>query len=75
MDLKTEETEAIWSWIRSSQISPKFVRALAEEFGCESIMKAFFLGKRKEEYILDYLLRRFKGEFYRVRYPTLRIAK
>jgi hypothetical protein len=73
--LEPKEDAAIGGWIRSPEISPKFVKALAEEFGCESIKQAFLLGKREEEYILDYLLRRFKGKFYRVRYPTVTIAK
>jgi hypothetical protein len=68
------EEEAIRGWILSDSISPGFVRRLAERYGEESIKAAFLLGKRREGYALEYLLRRYKGRFYRPRYPTLTIA-
>ncbi len=67
------EEEAIRGWILGDSISPGFVRRLAERYGEESIKAAFLLGKRREAYVLEYLLRRYKGRFYRPRYPTLRI--
>lgn len=69
------EEEAIRGWMVSDSISPGFVRRLAERYGEESIKAAFLLGKRREEYALEYLLRRYKGQFYRPRYPTLTIAE
>ena len=73
--LTAEEEEAIRGWVRSESISPGFVRRLAEEHGIESIAAAFLLDKQKEAYVLEYLLRRYKGRFYRPRYPTLTIVK
>jgi hypothetical protein len=73
-DLTPAEEEVIRGWILSESISPGFVRRLADRFGEESIKAAFLLGKRRESYALEYLLRRYKGRFYRPRYPTLTIA-
>jgi Protein of unknown function (DUF3843) len=72
--LAPAEAEAIPGWIMSDSISPGFVRRLAERYGEESIKAAFLLGKHREGYALEYLLRRYKGRFYRPRYPTLTIV-
>jgi hypothetical protein len=73
-DLTPGEAGAIRGWIVSESISPGFVRRLAEEFGDESIRAAFLLGKHEEGYVLEYLMRRYKGRFYRPRYPTLTLV-
>lgn len=72
--LTSDEAEAIRGWILSESISPGFVRRLAGEFGSESIEAAFALDGQRQDYALDYLLRRFKGRYFRPRYPTLTIA-
>jgi hypothetical protein len=69
------EEEAIRGWILSESLSPGFVRCLVEECGVESIKAAFLLGKHEEGYVLEYLIRRYKGRFYRPRYPTLTLVK
>ena len=74
-NLTPDEERAIRGWFRSESISPGFVRRLAGEFGSESIKASFMLGKRDEEYALEYLMRRYKGRFYRPRYPTLTLAE
>jgi hypothetical protein len=74
-DLTHAEEDAIRGWVWSGEVSPGFVRRLADEFGDESIKVAFLLDKRHEGYALEYLLRRYKGRFYRPRYPTLTIVK
>ncbi len=73
--LTTAEEVAIRGWVKSQSLSPGFVRRLAEEHGRESIAAAFLLDQQQEDYVLEYLLRRYKGLFYRPRYPTLTIAK
>jgi hypothetical protein len=65
------EGVAIREWVKSQSISPGFVRRLAADQGSESIAAAFMLEARKETYVLEYLLRRYKGQFYRPRYPSL----
>jgi len=67
------EEVAIRGWVSSQSLSPGFIRRLAEEHGSESIATAFFLNKQQENYVLEYLLRRYKGQFYRPRYPALTI--
>ena len=73
--LTAVEGIALRGWLTSQTLSPGFVRRLAEEHGNESIAAAFLLEKQKEGYVLEYLLRRYKGSFYRSRYPTLTFAK
>jgi hypothetical protein len=74
-NLSPDEIHAIVGWVRSRAISPGFVRRLAKDYGDESIRAAFLLHKHGEGYALEYLLRRYKGEFYRKRYPTLTLVK
>ena len=59
----------------SQSTSPGFVRRVAEEHGSESIAAAFMLAKQQEAFVLEYLLRRYKGRFYRPRYPSLTLVK
>ncbi len=73
--LTAGEEGAIRGWVMSQSLSPGFVRRLAEDHGSESIAAAFLLDRQKEDYVLEYLLRRYKGRFYRPRYPTLTIVK
>jgi hypothetical protein len=73
--LTSEEEAAIRGWIWSRSVSPGFVRRLAEEYGSESIEVAFLLRRHDEPYTLEYLLRRYKGWFFRPRYPTLTIVQ
>ena len=73
--LSRDEADAIEGWIQSREISPGFVRGVTAEFGPESVLATFLLDQRGEPYTLDYLLRRFKGVFYRNRYPTLTVVE
>ncbi len=74
VSLTPDEGEAIRQWVWSESISPGFVRRVAEEYGSESIRAAFLLANHDEHFALEYLLRRYKGTFYRPRYPTLTIV-
>jgi hypothetical protein len=74
-DLTPGEEGAIRGWILSESISPGFVRRLVGECGFESIKVAFLLGKHEEGHVLEYLMRRYKGRFYRPRYPTLTVLE
>ncbi|MGC8644556.1 MAG: hypothetical protein ACP5XB_32225, partial [Isosphaeraceae bacterium] len=73
--LTEDEEEAIRGWVMSQSLSPRFVRRVAEEYGSESIAVAFVLERQKEGYVLEYLLRRYKGRYYRPRYPILTIVQ
>jgi hypothetical protein len=71
LDLNKDEQEGIMSFIRSDMVSPKFVRRLIQEYGSESIESAFLIRGEHNESHIDYLLRRFKGAYYRNRYPGI----
>ena len=73
--LTASEQMAIQGLVRSQSLSPGFARRLAEEHGSGSIAVAFSLEKQNEDYVLEYLLRRYKGPFYRPRYPALTLVK
>ena len=55
-------------------ISPAFIRRFVQEHGARSILSAC-CGGNWEPYVLDYLLRRYKGKFYRTQYPTISLAE
>jgi hypothetical protein len=70
-NLTEDETEAIYSLMNSDVISPDFVQRLVKQYGHESIAAAFLIDREKHKTYLDYLLRRYKGHFYRNRYPQI----
>lgn len=73
-DLSEDEAEAVRGFVLSEAVSPRFVKVLVDEHGDDSIRTAFMLKGNRESYCLDYLLRRYKGHFYRRRYPSLSVV-
>jgi hypothetical protein len=73
MDLTDDEEDIIRDFIQSDVISPGFVQRVAQKYGSHSISAAFFISYPDDEFVLDYLLRRYKGFFYRKRYPSVSI--
>jgi len=71
IDLNKDEEEGIRSFITSDSISPTFVRRLSQEYGSESIEATFLIRGSHNESHIDYLLRRYKGAYYRNRYPRI----
>ena len=71
MNLSEDELYAIRGFIYSEVISPSFVKKLIQEYGDESISAAFLIPDNIDKYYLDYLFRRYKGDFYRNRYPSI----
>lgn len=74
IDLSKDEEKGIQSFIWSDSISPKFVRRLTAEYGSESIESAFLIRGSHDEAHIDYLLRRYKGGYYRNRYPRVALV-
>ena len=72
--LNEDESEMVRQFIYSDAISPQFVRKLVQEYGDESIASAFLIPQGDDKRYLDYVLRRYKGHFYRNRYPCLSIV-
>ncbi|MBI4595788.1 MAG: hypothetical protein HY730_05340, partial [Candidatus Tectomicrobia bacterium] len=71
VDLTPDEENGIRSFICSDLISPKFVKRLVQVHGYEAIEAAFLVRGSHQESHLEYLLRRYKGAYYRNRYPRL----
>jgi hypothetical protein len=71
INLNQDEQDGIRSFISSDMVSPRFVKKLIQEYGSESIEAAFFIRGEHHESHIDYLLRRYKGAYYRNRYPRI----
>jgi len=72
--LTEDENEAIRGFFDSPAISPRFVRRALEEYSDESVKSAFLLRGELPGCWLDFLLRSYKGHFYRNRYPSLSVV-
>jgi hypothetical protein len=73
-ELTADESEMLRQLLCSDAISPQFVRKLVQEYGDVSIAAAFLMPEACDKHYLEYLLRRYKGHFYRNRYPSLTIV-
>ena len=73
-DLTEWQEEVILGFIFSESISPAFVQRVVEEYGDASLKTAFHLQDTKASYWLNYLLRRYKGHFFRKRYPAISVV-
>ena len=69
--LTKDEEEGIRSFIISEMVSPKFVSRLIQEYSYESVGTAFLIWGGHGQSHLNYLLRRYKGAYYRNRYPRI----
>jgi len=69
--LGKDEEKGIREFICSDSVSLKFVRRVVQEYGHESIKSVFLIRGGHEDHHLDYLLRRYKGAYYRTRYPRI----
>jgi hypothetical protein len=72
--LSPEERDALWRFITADAISPAFVHRLVRDHGAESFVETFHLRHLPTEQALTFLLRCFKGHFYRNRYPSLALV-
>ena len=73
-DLREGEWESLKGVMRSEAICPQFMRKLIQKYGDESIASAFFIRDVSDRVYLEYLFRRYKGHFYRKRYPSLSLV-
>ncbi len=71
VNLNEDEESSIRGFIYSEAISPQFVNKFVEMYGYESIFSSFLIRGNNDKTSLEYLLRRYKGHFYRNRYPDL----
>ncbi len=71
--LSEGECDVLQAFVESTAISPAFVRRVIREHGSSGIAALYYLpiGDGAE---LEYLLRRFKGFYYRRRYPNISLV-
>jgi hypothetical protein len=69
-----DEAESLRAFLSSDAISPEFVRTVMREYGDASIAAAFLIQSETAPQYLEYLLRRYKGHFYRRRYPSITLV-
>ena len=69
--LTDNEAESVRALIENQNISPAFVQRLVREHGCGAIGRAYLIRGFQQMPHLAWLLRRFKGKFYRTRYPAI----
>jgi hypothetical protein len=74
VELTEGQEDRIRAFLRSESISPAFVRRVVKEYGEASLQLAFRLQGTKATYWLNYLLRRYKGHFFRKRYPAISVV-
>ena len=69
--LTDDEAETVRALIEGEVISPAFVQRLVRDYGCGAIGRAYLIRGFQQMPHLAWLLRRFKGQFYRTRYPAI----
>ena len=72
--LTETEEQGIGSLIRGDAVSPNFVYRIVQDYGDASIAATFLIPPESSQYYLEYLLRRYKGHFYRNRYPNITLV-
>ena len=73
--LTDDEAETVRALIENQAISPAFVERLVREHGCGAIGRAYLIRGFQQTPHLAWLLRRFKGKFYRTRYPAIAFSQ
>ena len=71
VNLNNDEQAAIQEFIFSSSICPAFVHRLISAYGHKSIASSF--GINTDINCIPFLLHKYKGHFYRNRYPSISI--
>jgi hypothetical protein len=68
--LSADESEVLQAFVESAEISPEFVRRVISQYGSVGLAALYFLptGDLVE---VEFLLRRFKGFYFRRRYPNI----
>lgn len=72
-NLTEDQQDAIQQFVTIDGISPAFVKRIIDEYGTESVKAVFRMSDNPPEYWLEYLLRRYKGSYYRKRYPSVSV--
>lgn len=70
INLNEEEQVAIREFIFSDSISPNFIDKMIQKYGSESFKESFLI-RDHDRLNINYLMRKYKGHYYRKRYPNL----
>lgn len=70
-NLSEDEMDCIRGFFVSAAISPDFIMKLVNSYGRRSIAESFLIRDSESFDFLAYLLRIYKGHFFRNRYPTI----
>ncbi len=68
--LSDDEADTLQGFVESANISPAFVRRVIRQHGSAGLAALYYL-PTGDDAELEYLLRRFKGCYYRRRYPNV----
>ena len=71
VDLSEVERDAICGAVTSEVTCPTYIRRLAADHGAASISAAFYMSNQPTDLTMEVLLRRYKGDYYRRRYPMI----
>jgi hypothetical protein len=71
--LGEDELFAITGILSTPSVSPNLIRRIVRDHGTESIATAFHMNDHPGELVQEFLFRRYKGQYYRTRYPSVAI--
>jgi len=74
-ELSDEESVALQNIIESDCVSPAFLQRVLRDYSTDAIGRSYLISNFQSESDLAYLLRRFKGRFFRNRYPNLALRQ
>lgn len=75
VDLSEVERDAICGAVTSEVTCPTYIRRLAADHGAASISAAFYMSNQPTDLTMEVLLRRYKGDYYRRRYPMISLVQ
>ena len=70
-NLSENEIDCIKGFIESEAISPDFVKKMVNKYGSQSIAESYLFRDTENFDFLTYLLKRYKGQYFRNRYPNI----
>jgi len=70
-NLSENEIDCIKGFIESEAISPDFVKKIVNKYGSQSIAESYLFRDIENFDFLTYLLRIYKGPYFRNRYPNI----
>ena len=73
--LTQDEQEMIFDLMREPDVSTAVLRRLVRDYGSQAFGRAFLITNFQESPDLEYLLRRFKGAYFRTRYPCISFSE